>query len=84
MIDYPEGAELWVFAYGSLMWDPGFDVNSGAKRDHYGGVKRDHSAAAGLSPQSMGGSRARRGVPSKAAAAARAGGTCGPTGSSVG
>ncbi len=40
------------------------DVNGGAKRDHYGGVKWDHLAAAGLSPQSMGGSRARRGVPS--------------------
>ena len=39
-------------------------VNGGAKRDHYGGVKWDHLAAAGLSPQSMGGSRARRGVPS--------------------
>jgi cation transport protein ChaC len=22
--DYPEGADLWIFSYGSLMWDPGF------------------------------------------------------------
>jgi cation transport protein ChaC len=22
--DYPEGDDLWIFSYGSLMWDPGF------------------------------------------------------------
>ena len=22
--DYPEGRDLWIFCYGSLMWDPGF------------------------------------------------------------
>lgn len=22
--DYPEGCDLWIFSYGSLMWDPGF------------------------------------------------------------
>lgn len=30
MIEYPHGAELWVFAYGSLMWDPGFDYEEAA------------------------------------------------------
>ncbi|MFV3127470.1 gamma-glutamylcyclotransferase [Niveispirillum sp. KHB5.9] len=23
--DHPPGTDLWVFAYGSLMWNPGFD-----------------------------------------------------------
>ena len=36
MIDYPEGAELWVFAYGSLMWDPGFDHEEAAPAHLYG------------------------------------------------
>jgi cation transport protein ChaC len=22
--DYPDGCDLWIFSYGSLMWDPGF------------------------------------------------------------
>ena len=39
-------------------------VNGGVKRDHLGGVNGDHLAAVGLSPWSMGGPRARRGVPS--------------------
>ena len=30
--------------------DNGEIVNGGAKRDHRGGVRRDHLAAAGLSP----------------------------------
>ena len=51
-------------------------VNGGAKRDHRGGVRRDHLAAAGLSPSPWEGPGCD--------AAARAGGTCGPTGSSVG
>ena len=24
MLDHPEGQELWLFGYGSLMWNPGF------------------------------------------------------------
>lgn len=36
MIDYPQGADLWVFAYGSLMWDPGFDYEEKAPAHLYG------------------------------------------------
>ena len=43
---------------------PPIAVNGGAKRDHRGGVRRDHLAAAGLSPSPWGGPRVRRGVPS--------------------
>ena len=60
------------------------DVNGGAKRDHRGGVRRDHLAAAGLSPSPWEGPGCDAACPQQADAAARAGGTCGPTGSSVG
>ena len=59
-------------------------VNGGAKRDHRGGVRRDHLAAAGLSPSPWEGPACDAACPQQADAAARAGGTCGPTGSSVG
>ena len=59
-------------------------VNGGAKRDHRGGVRRDHLAAAGLSPSPWEGPGCDAACPQQADAAARAGGTCGPTGSSVG
>ena len=61
----------------------GVAVNGGAKRDHRGGVRRDHLAAAGLSPSPWGGPGCDAACPQQADAAARAGGTCGPTGSSV-
>ena len=59
-------------------------VNGGAKRDHRGGVRRDHLAAAGLSPSPWEGPGCDAACPQQADAAARAGVTCGPTGSSVG
>ena len=59
-------------------------VNGGAKRDHRGGVRRDHLAAAGLSPSPWEGPAFDAACPQQADAAARAGGACGPTGSSVG
>ena len=66
------------------MDDDGWTVNGGAKRDHRGGVRRDHLAAAGLSPSPWEGPGCDAACPQQADAAARAGGTCGPTGSSVG
>ena len=50
------------------------------KRDHRGGVRRDHLAAAGLSPSPWEGPACDAAFPQQADAAAPAGGTCGPTG----
>ena len=53
-------------------------VNGGVKLGHRGGGKMDHSMVWGLSMESTGGTRARRGVPFEwADAAPRVGGPCG-------
>ena len=77
--------EIWVVADQEAVsfrdaW-PVIAVNGGAKRDHRGGVRRDHLAAAGLSPSPWEGPGCDAACPQQAdAAGARGRGPVGPRG----